>query len=82
MEGKKMLNDVELEKVTGGAKTMVEIDDQKLATGDIRDPADVQTREEALKIAELLGDGKNMGTWQTMSGEQYMQLWDSIHQNF
>ena len=44
-------------------------------------PVASQTREEALRIAAQLGDGKDMGSWRTMSGEQYMQWWESSHKD-
>ncbi len=60
MEDKKLLNNKELERISGGASAL--------------------TEEEALKIAEMLGDGSDMGTWKTMSGEEFMQLWYSTHE--
>lgn len=60
MEDKKLLNNEELERISGGASVL--------------------TEEEALKIAETLGEGNDMGSWKTMSGEEFMQLWYSTHE--
>lgn len=68
MEDKKLLNEKELDKVTGG-----------VSSSDIPNPASIQTEEEALKIAGELGDGRDMGSWKTMAGEQYMEWWKSVH---
>lgn len=69
MEDKKLLNNEELERVSGGV----------IFTG-TPNPASVLTEEEALKIAETLGEGSDMGSWKTMSGEEFMQLWYSTHE--
>ena len=69
MEDKKILNNEELEKVSGG-----------VSFTDVPNPLSIQTKEEALKIAEQLGAGKDMGSWKTMSGEEFMQLWYSTHE--
>lgn len=45
----------------------------------VPNPASVLTEEEALKIAEDLGNGKDMGSWKTMSGEAFMKWWRSCH---
>ena len=58
MEDKKVLNIEELEKVSGG-----------VSFTDVPNLLSIQTEEEALKIADELGDGKDMGTWKTMSDE-------------
>ena len=39
------------------------------------------TEEQALKIAKELGDGKDMGSWKTMSGEEFMRWWRSCHKD-
>lgn len=39
------------------------------------------TEEEALKIAADLGNGKNVGSWKTMSGQEFMNWWRSCHAN-
>ncbi len=70
MENKKVLNNEELEKVSGGA-----------AFADIPNPLTIQTEEEARLIADKLGNGNDMGSWKTMSGEEYMQWWRSTHGN-
>ena len=69
MEDKKLLNNEELEKVSGGVNF-----------SDVPNPLSIQTKEEALKIAEQLGAGKDMGSWKTMSGEEFMQWWRSVHE--
>ena len=69
MEDKKLLNNEELEKVSGGVNFT-----------DVPNPLSIQTKEEALKIAEQLGAGMDMGSWKTMSGEEFMQLWYSTHE--
>lgn len=33
------------------------------------------SEEQARKIAENLGEGNDMGSWKTMSGEQFMDWW-------
>ena len=58
MEGKKVLNNEELEKVTGGTEF-----------AELSNPVKVLTEEEACRISAELGNGKDMGTWKTMSGE-------------
>ncbi|MCQ2471497.1 MAG: hypothetical protein MJ147_05605 [Clostridia bacterium] len=62
MDDKIMLNDEELDKVNSG-----------VGFTDVPDPESVQTEAEAIRIVEMLGDGKDMGTWKTMSGEKYIQ---------
>lgn len=42
-------------------------------------PVSALTEEEARKIADGLGEGKDMGSWKTMSGEQFMKWWESSH---
>ena len=42
-------------------------------------PASVLTEEEALKIAKDLGNGQDMGTWKTMSGDEFMKWWRASH---
>ena len=69
MEDKKLLNNEGLEKVSGGVNFT-----------DVPNPLSIQTKEEALKIAEQLGAGKDMGSWKTMSGEEFMQWWRSVHE--
>lgn len=46
---------------------------------DMPNPASVLTEDEALKIAEDLGEGKDMGSWRTMSGAEFMKWWRSCH---
>ena len=65
MEDKKILNDKELEKVTGGAAKVVgyggtvpELPAQQLVDN---------VYQEMFKAVDELGDGKDMGTWRTMS---------------
>lgn len=43
-------------------------------SGTIASPVGL-SQEEAEKIAEELGEDKHMGSWSTMSGEQYMDWW-------
>lgn len=43
-------------------------------------PVSMLSEEEALKIAEDLGPGKSMGSWKTMSGEEFMKWWRSYHE--
>lgn len=38
-------------------------------------PVAGMSREEAERIAAELGDGTDMGTWRTMSGEQFLKWW-------
>jgi hypothetical protein len=47
----------------------------------IPNPVSILTEEEALKIAAELGDGQDMGTWKTMSGEEFMMWWKSCNQD-
>ncbi len=69
MEEKNVLQDKDMEKVSGGTKF-----------AELPNPVNVLTEEEARLIAAELGDGKDMGLWKTMSGEQYMQWWRSFHE--
>lgn len=40
-------------------------------------PVSSLTEEEAKAIAESLGDGKDMGSWRTMSGKDFMKWYES-----
>lgn len=57
---KAVINDKELEAVTGG-------------TLFIANPVANMSETEAEKIAAELGDGKDMGSWKTMSGDEFLK---------
>ena len=59
------LKDNELENVSGGVLSMV-------------NPV-VIPETQAEHIAMELGDGKDMGSWKTMSGEQFMKWWEETN---
>lgn len=63
MENKFELNEKELEQVIGGLG--------------MTNPVSGLTEEEAMKIAEKLGNGRDMGSWRTMSGAQFLEWWQS-----
>lgn len=58
------LSGEELEKATGGIMSMT-------------NPAAGISREQAEAIAREFGDGKDMGSWKTMSGEQFLKWWEA-----
>ena len=68
MEDKKMLNDVELDKVTGGEIESANVvgyggSAPELPAQQLRD----NVYQEMFKAVDELGNGKDMGTWKTMS---------------
>lgn len=63
MEKKVELSEKELEKVDGGLG--------------MSNPASGISEEEAKKVACALGEGKDMGSWKTMSGDQFMEWWSA-----
>ncbi|MCQ2424179.1 MAG: bacteriocin [Clostridia bacterium] len=62
MKNKNELNEKELSEVTGGALGM-------------SNPVSGITREQAEAMARELGLGKDMGSWRTMSSEDFMAWW-------
>ena len=58
----KKLNDNVLENVTGGVINMT-------------NPVAGKSREEMEKVAATLGEGQDMGSWKTMSGERFLEWW-------
>lgn len=62
----KKLDDKELEKITGGVLGM-------------SNPVAGMSREQAEEIALSLGPGKDMGSYTTMSGDQFMKWWASVN---
>ena len=42
-------------------------------------PAADISKEKAENITMELGDGKDMGSWKTMSGEQFMKWWEETN---
>ena len=49
-------------KVTGGLVGMA-------------NPVSGMSEEEAMRIANALGEGKNVDSWKTMSGERFLEWW-------
>ncbi len=58
------LTEDELKEVSGGMASMA-------------NPVSGMSEEEARRIAEELGEGKDMGSWKTMSKEQFLKWWES-----
>lgn len=87
MEKKTELKEKELEKVTGGAPggicglsgSGMDIEELVKTTlgGSNKMSAAGLSADEARKIAVALDDGKDMGSWKTMSGEQFLKWWES-----
>lgn len=44
-------------------------------------PAADISKEKAENITMELGDGKDMGSWKTMSGEQFMKWWEETNRS-
>lgn len=59
------IKDNELENVSGGVFSMA-------------NPV-VIPKTQAENIAKELGDGKDMGSWKTMSSEQFMKWWEETN---
>ena len=59
------IKDNELENVSGGVFSMA-------------NPV-VIPETQAENIARELGDGKDMGSWKTMSGEQFLKWWEETN---
>ena len=62
------IKDNELESVSGGVLSMT-------------NPAADISKEKAENITMELGDGKDMGSWKTMSGEQFMKWWEETNRS-
>ena len=79
MDNKKMLGNEELEKVVGGIESANIVgyggSAPELPAQQLRD----NVYQEMFKAVDELGDGKDVGTWKTMSGEEYMQWWRSLN---
>ena len=61
------IKDDDLKDVTGGMLSM-------------KNPVAGMSREEAEHTAIELGEGQDMGSWKTMSGEQFMKWWEASNQ--
>ena len=54
-------------------------DEHQMGGVQIANPVAGMSEEEARAIASALGEGKDMGTWQTMSGDEFMEWWRSAN---
>lgn len=61
------LSEDELKQVTGG--------ENRPMMG-MANPVAGMTKEQAEAIARELGGGKDMGSWRTMSGDEFMKWWE------
>ena len=61
------LSEDELKQVTGGATRPMM---------GMANPVAGMPKEQAEAIARELGGGKDMGSWRTMSGDEFMKWWE------